>query len=79
MLKKDFLWGGALAANQCEGGYNLDGRGLANVDVIPHGKDRRDVMLGIKKIDQITNDYYFPALEGIDFYHHYKEDIKMFA
>ena len=79
MLKKDFLWGGALAANQCEGGYNLDGRGLANVDVIPHGKDRRDVMLGIKKIDQITNDYYFPALEGIDFYHHYQEDIKMFA
>ena len=32
-----FLWGGATAANQCEGAYDLDGRGLANVDVIPNG------------------------------------------
>ena len=79
MLKDNFLWGGAIAANQSEGGYNLDGRGLANVDVIPHGEYRRPVMLGEKKITKITNDYYFPALEGIDFYHHYKEDIKMFA
>ena len=36
-FSKDFLWGGATAANQCEGGYNLGGRGLANVDVVPHG------------------------------------------
>jgi Beta-glucosidase/6-phospho-beta-glucosidase/beta-galactosidase len=35
---KGFLWGGATAANQCEGGYNEDGRGLANVDVVPLGK-----------------------------------------
>ena len=33
-----FLWGGATAANQCEGGYNEEGRGLANVDVIPYGE-----------------------------------------
>ena len=33
----NFLWGGATAANQCEGAYDLDGRGLANVDVIPNG------------------------------------------
>ena len=32
-LPKDFLWGGAIAANQVEGGYNEDGRGLANMDV----------------------------------------------
>ena len=25
---KDFLWGGALAANQCEGAYLEDGKGL---------------------------------------------------
>ncbi len=37
-LRKDFLWGGATAANQCEGGYKEDGRGLANVDVTPQGK-----------------------------------------
>lgn len=35
-----FLWGGATAANQCEGAYNLEGRGLANVDVVPIGPDR---------------------------------------
>ena len=40
VFRKDFLWGGATAANQCEGGYNEGGRGLANVDVIPHGKNR---------------------------------------
>ena len=39
-LPKDFLWGGAIAANQVEGGYNEDGRGLANMDVVPNGKNR---------------------------------------
>ena len=37
-LRKDFLWGGATAANQCEGAYNEGGRGLANVDICPAGK-----------------------------------------
>ena len=41
---KDFLWGGAVAANQCEGGYCEDGRGLANVDLCPSGKERHDVI-----------------------------------
>lgn len=48
-LPKGFLWGGATAANQCEGGYNLDGRGLANVDVIPAGPDRSEVVRGLKR------------------------------
>ena len=78
-LSKDFLWGGATAANQCEGAYRDGGRGLANVDVIPHGPDRRSVMLGTRKMDQIEAGYYYPALEGIDFYHHFREDIAMFA
>ena len=78
-LAKDFLWGGATAANQCEGGYNQGNRGLANVDVIPHGKDRRPVMSGIKKMFELDNEHYYPALVGIDFYHHYKEDIALFA
>ena len=34
---KDFLWGGATAANQCEGAYNEGGRGLSSVDVVPFG------------------------------------------
>ncbi|MEI4781379.1 6-phospho-beta-glucosidase [Streptococcus pasteurianus] len=78
-LPKDFLWGGATAANQCEGGYNLDGRGLANVDVIPAGPDRSEVVRGLKKMYQLDNKHYYPACEGIDFYHHYKEDIKLMA
>ena len=78
-LNKDFLWGGATAANQCEGAYQAGSRGLANVDVIPHGPDRRSVMLGVKNMEEIQDGYYYPALEGIDFYHHFREDIALFA
>ncbi len=46
---KDFLWGGATAANQYEGAYDVDGRGLSNVDLLPVGKDRRAVIFGEKK------------------------------
>ena len=42
---KNFLWGGATAANQCEGGFDEDGRGLANVDVCPAGSDRQVVIV----------------------------------
>lgn len=74
---KEFLWGGATAANQCEGSYDVDNRGLANVDLLPYGKDRISVMRG----DEIffDDEHYFPSREGIDFYHTYKEDIKLFA
>lgn len=37
---KDFLWGGAIAANQAEGAYNLDGKGLSVQDVAPKGLER---------------------------------------
>ena len=37
---KDFLWGGALAANQCEGAYLEDGKGLSAADVVPVGPER---------------------------------------
>ena len=76
---KGFLWGGATAANQCEGGYKEGGRGLANVDVCPHGEDRFPVMLGHKHITAIDDEHYFPALEGVDFYHHWKEDIAYYG
>ena len=39
-FRKDFLWGGATAANQCEGGANEGNRGVANVDLMPLGEDR---------------------------------------
>ncbi len=67
---KDFLWGGALAANQCEGAYNEDGKGLSVQDVMPRG-----IRGGITEAPTEDN----LKLEGIDFYHRYKEDIKLFA
>ncbi|MDF2596871.1 MAG: abgA3, partial [Clostridia bacterium] len=67
---KDFLWGGAVAANQCEGAYLKDGKGLSVQDVLPHG-------LKGGRTEQPTEDNL--KLEGIDFYHRYKEDIKLLA
>lgn len=74
-----FLWGGATAANQCEGGYDADGRGLANVDVIPHGPDRLPAMLGKGTPFACDDEHYYPSHEAIDLYHHYKEDIALLA
>lgn len=74
-----FLWGGATAANQCEGGYNEGGRGLANVDVAPHGPERFKVSAGLRKMLDFEPGYYYPAQVGIDFYHRYKEDIALFG
>lgn len=76
---KGFLWGGATAANQCEGGYQADGRGLANVDVIPVGKDREPILLGKMKHLDFDEDHFYPAQEAIDMYHNYKEDIALFG
>ena len=76
---KDFLWGGATAANQCEGGFEKGGRGLANVDITPHGKNRFPVMLGLDHSLDFHEGEFYPAKEGIDFYTHYKEDIQLFG
>lgn len=70
MFPENFLWGGAVAANQCEGAYNVDGKGLSIQDVLPHG-------LRSPRTDKPTSDNL--KLEGIDFYHRYKEDIALFA
>ena len=78
-MPEGFLWGGATAANQCEGGFDLDGRGIANVDVLPAGADRRAVMSGRMKMLACDSDHYYPSHEAIDMYHHYEEDIRLFA
>ncbi len=65
-----FLWGGAVAANQCEGAYNEDGKGLSTQDVTPRG-----IKGPITKTPTPDN----MKLVGIDFYHRYKDDIKLFA
>lgn len=74
-----FLWGGATAANQVEGAYDVDGRGLANVDVVPIGEDRFPIIAGQKKMFDFEEEYFYPAKGSIDFYHNYKEDIALFA
>lgn len=78
-FRKDFLWGGATAANQFEGGATEDQRGLANVDLMPLGKDRYSVGTGHLKMETFDCNHFYPALSAVDFYHHYKEDIKMFG
>lgn len=75
----NFLWGGAIAANQTEGAYVEGGKGLASVDLIPSGPTRRAVMLGeLPSYEPLENQTY-PSHEAIDFYHRYKEDIALFA
>lgn len=78
-MPEGFLWGGATAANQCEGAWQEDGRGIANVDLIPYGKDRWPVAMGKIKMLECDKEHSYPGHDAIDFYHHYKEDIALFA
>lgn len=78
-MQPTFLWGGATAANQCEGGYQEGGRGLSSVDVIPFGPDRMKVARGQMKMLECDDQHTYPAHEAIDLYHHYKEDIALFG
>lgn len=74
-LPDDFLWGGAVAAHQVEGGWNKGGKGPSIVDVLTggaHGVDREIT-------DGVQPGKYYPNHEAVDFYGHYKEDIKLFA
>ena len=98
MFPKDFLWGGATAANQFEGAWNVDGKGVSTSDCCTRGS-----LTSVRQVTYQTEDgqveskimfgldapkgakfgafdgYDYPSHEGIDFYHHYKEDIALFA
>ncbi|WP_413729430.1 6-phospho-beta-glucosidase [Sodalis sp. RH22] len=74
-----FLWGGAIAANQAEGGCFEGGKGLATIDMIPHGEHRLAVKLGQEKRFTLQDDEFYPNHQAIDFYHRYKEDIALMA
>lgn len=78
-LRDHFLWGGATAANQLEGAYLEDGKGLSNVDVIPYGEHRLRTMAGYGVSLEPNDPAGYPSHEAIDFYHRYPEDIKLFA
>lgn len=75
MLKNDFLWGGAVAANQLEGAYNEDGKGLSTADCMTAGTVNR----AREYTDGVIPGCYYPNHEGIDFYHRYPEDIALLA
>lgn len=78
-LAEDFLWGGATAANQCEGGYLEGGKGLTTVDVIPAGKNRFPVMMGTLSYQKLEEGETYPSHEAVDMYHHIQEDVRLFA
>ena len=70
-----FLWGGATAANQCEGGYNEGGKGLGVPDIMTGGtvSEPRHIT------DGILEGRHYPSHEAVDMYHHYLDDIKLFG
>ncbi|OOE92777.1 6-phospho-beta-glucosidase [Salinivibrio sp. AR640] len=71
----NFLWGGAVAAHQVEGGWNCDGKGVSIVDVLTkgeHGVPR-------KITEQVQAEETYPNHQAVDFYHRYRDDIAMFA
>ncbi|QLB15636.1 beta-glucosidase [Mannheimia granulomatis] len=89
VLPNNFLWGGAVAANQYEGGWNEGRKGLSVADVATF-KAKLDVEdyaghnhVSMEKIqyaiDNKDSCEEFPKRRGIDFYHRYKEDIALFA
>lgn len=74
-FKKDFLWGGAVAANQCEGAWDVDGKGISCSDICTTGSAKQS-----KRITpELEPGTLYPSHEAIDFYHHYAEDIALFA
>ena len=82
-FKEGFLWGGAIAACQAEGAYDVDGRGLSTSDIHAYDKHINRAHIEkegggtLKAIKEAINDKenYYPKRYGIDFYHTYKEDL----
>ena len=77
---ENFLWGGATAANQLEGAFDRDGKGLSVADAMPGGKQRLAI-LGSDTFDWTIDEdkYTYPNHRGIDHYDRFKEDIALFA
>lgn len=84
---KGFLWGGATAASQIEGAWNVGGKGISVQDVMKYKGDvgvadfTKQFEISNADIKEALgdNNNYYPKRTSIDFYHHYKEDIKLFA
>ena len=76
-FREDFLWGGAVAAHQCEGAWQEGGKGISCSDVETAG----DNVTGAPRrlTDGIVEGEDYPNHVGVDFYHRYKEDVALFA
>jgi len=72
---QDFLWGGAISANQCEGAWNVDGKGISTADCMTAGS----VQVRREYTDGVIEGKYYPSHDAIDFYHRFKEDVALFA
>ena len=77
---KDFLWGGAVAANQCEGAWKEAGKGMSTADIHPYLPNLNRKELDFNHLDSETfyrfkdnEEYYYPNHKGVEFYHRYKE------
>ena len=75
VFRDDFLWGGACAANQFEGAWDVDGKGPSVPDLCTNGSHTSPKWV----TTAIRSDRLYPSHEAIDFYHHYEEDIALFA
>ena len=75
VFKPDFLWGGAVAANQCEGAWDADGKGVSTADLCTGGSVSETRRITTKVEDGV----FYPSHEAVDFYHHYEEDIALLA
>ncbi len=83
-----FLWGGAIAANQCEGAWKEGGKGISvsdvraylpKVDVSDYHGQNKVTTESIENAKNTDDEVYYPKRHGIDFYHKYREDIALFA
>lgn len=73
-MKASFLWGGAVAAHQVEGGWRDGGKGINVSDIMTVGSHASP-----RKITPVIDENeFYPNHEAIDFYHRYKEDIALF-
>lgn len=72
----NFLWGGATAATQCEGAWNIDGKGDSILDHCTNG-DISHPRLITDEID--TNEYFYPSHVGCKQYENYEKDLELFA
>ena len=74
-FRKDFLWGGATAANQFEGAWDEDGKGISVPDLCTNGTATETKWI----TTEIRPDRFYPSHEASDFYHHYEGDIALMA